>query len=374
MNVTTTAYGTWSGGRFMHFGECLEEARLEKLIQSAYEKGIRTFVTSDVYGTGRADDMLGKALKGIDRDSYCLVGLLGHDIYEGQRQGAKGYQRFTNPELRGKDGYADYLQMATEKCAERCGTDRLDMVMLHNPDSIGYTDPAVWDAMDSLKEKGLIELVGIAPGPANGFVMDLIYCFEKFGDRIDWAMVILNPLEPWPMRHVLPVAEAKNIDVITRVVDYGGMFHDIMRPGHEFKDGDHRAYRPAGWVDHAHAKLERMREIAKGHGLTLLQLACQWDLAQPAVKSVAPTLIQEVGEGVKSIEEELDELAALPEKVLLTKEEIAEIEKIGDNEGCMALKGASERNAPEEGETADSWPVRPELLEIASRFGINPSW
>jgi len=358
----------------MHFGECLEEDRLIQLTRSAYEQGVRTFVTSDVYGTGRADEMLGKALKGLDRDTYCLVTLLGHDIYDGQRQGAKGYQRFTNPELRGPEGYAEYMQRATQKCAERCGTDHFDMVMLHNPDSIGYTNPAVWEAMATLKEKGLSELVGIAPGPANGFVMDLIHCFENFGEQIDWAMVILNPLEPWPMRHVLPVAEQQKIDVITRVVDYGGMFHDIMRPGHQFKDGDHRAYRPQGWVDHAHVKLERLREIAKAHDLTLLQLSCQWDLAQPAVKSVAPTLIQEAGEGVKSIEEELKELAALPEKILLTQDEIAEIEKIGDNEGCMALKGASERNAPEDGETPDSWPVRPELLEVANRFGLNPGW
>ena len=158
------------------------------------------------------------------------------------------------------------------------------------------------------------------------------------------------------------------------MVDYGGMFHDVMRPGHQFKDGDHRAYRPAGWVDHAYEKIERYRKIADRHDLTLLQLSCQWDLAQPAVKSVVPTLIQEAGPDVKSIEEELAELAALPEEIRLTAEEIAEMEKIGDNEGCMALKGASERYADQEAPLPDAWPVRPELLEIATRFGINPSW
>ena len=199
----------------MHFGEALEEDRLERLIQTAYEKGVRTFITSDVYGVGRADEMLGRALKGIDRNTYCLASMLGHDVYEGKRDGAKGYARFTNPDLRGEDGYADYMKMASEKCLERCGAEKFDLVMLHNPDQTGYTSPAVWEAMDNLKAIGLTEQIGVAPGPANGFVMDLIHCFEKFGDRIDWAMVILNPLEPWPMRHVLPVAQEKNIDVIT---------------------------------------------------------------------------------------------------------------------------------------------------------------
>lgn len=374
MNLTTTAFGTWSGGRYMHFGEQLSDERIENLIRLSYEKGIRSFITSDVYGTGKADEMLARALKGYGRNTYCLVGLLGHDIYEGVRQGSKGYPRFTDPALRGEDGYEGYLKMASEKCLERCGTDRFDMVMLHNPDNIGYTSEAVWSAMESLKTAGLTERIGIAPGPANGFVMDLIHCFENFGDRIDWAMVILNPLEPWPMRHVLPVAEKKNIEVVTRVVDYGGVFHDVMRPGHKFRDGDHRAFRPEGWVDHAYEKVTRFREIADRHGLTLLQLACQWDLAQPAVRSVVPTLIQEYGEGVKSIEQEVEELAALPEKVRLTPDEIEEISRLGDNTGCMMLKGASHRNGEEQGMLPDAWPVRPELLEVAGRFGLNPAW
>ncbi|MEM7014713.1 MAG: aldo/keto reductase [Verrucomicrobiota bacterium] len=373
MNLTQTAFGTWSGGRYMHFGEVLEEERLANLMRQSHEVGVRTFVTSDVYGKGRADELLGQALDGFDRDSYSLVGTVGHDIYNGFREGSKGYQRFTDPKLRDESGYADYLQMATEKELERCRASKFDLVMLHNPDEVGYSNPAVWDAMDTLKEKGLTERIGIAPGPANGFVMDLIHCFENFGDRIDWAMLILNPLEPWPMRHVLPVAARKNVDVLTRVVDYGGMFHDIMRPGHVFKDGDHRAYRPEGWVDHAYPKIERFREIAAGHDLTLLQFSCQWNLAQPSVKSVAPTLIQEPG-AEKSIEEELNELGALPSEIRLTDEEIAEIESIGDNEGCMALKGSSERHSPDDEPRPDTWPVRPELLDIAARFELNPAW
>ncbi|MEM1294357.1 MAG: aldo/keto reductase [Verrucomicrobiota bacterium] len=374
MNLTTTAFGTWSGGRFMHFGEQLDVARIEKLVQQSWELGVRTFATSDVYGVGRADELLGRALKGIDRSSYCIAGMLGHDIYDGVRQGSKGYPRFTDPALRGEEDYEAYLKKAAEKSLERCDTDYFDLVMLHNPDSIGYTSPAVWDAMEALKSAKLTERIGIAPGPANGFVLDLIDCFEKFGERMDWAMLILNPLEPWPQCHVLPTAEKQGVDVITRVVDYGGMFHDVMRPGHQFKDGDHRAYRPKGWVEIASEKIEKFREIGDRHDLTLLQLACQWNLAQPAVKSVVPTLIQEGHEGAKTVEEELEELSKVTGEVVLSADEIAEIQQIGDNTGCMALKGASERYADLEAPLPDQWPVRPELLEVASRFQINPAW
>ena len=81
MDVTRTAYGTWSGGRFMHFGEPLPEDRYLNVIRFAYERGIRTFMTADVYGNGQADELLGRALEGISRESYCLVGAVGHDFY-----------------------------------------------------------------------------------------------------------------------------------------------------------------------------------------------------------------------------------------------------------------------------------------------------
>ena len=50
--------------------------------------------------------MLGSALAGVDRDSYCLIGAIGHDFYAGERDGAKGFPRFTDPRLREEDGYA----------------------------------------------------------------------------------------------------------------------------------------------------------------------------------------------------------------------------------------------------------------------------
>ena len=54
-------------------------------------------ITADVYGTGDADRAVGAALDGLDRSSYRLVGMIGHDFVRGERQGAKGFPRFTDP-------------------------------------------------------------------------------------------------------------------------------------------------------------------------------------------------------------------------------------------------------------------------------------
>jgi aryl-alcohol dehydrogenase-like predicted oxidoreductase len=343
------AVGTWSGGRFMRFGEAIDDERLTALLRPG--DGIDTVLTADTYGSGEADELLGRALRGIQRESYCLVGAVGHDFYEGEREGSKGFPRFTDPRLRGAEQYASYLRMATERSLERVGVDRFDLLLLHNPDRIGYTSPAVWEGMAALRDAGLTRMLGVAPGPANGFTLDLIDCLERFGELVDWAMVILNPLEPWPGELVLPAAQRYGVDLITRVVDYGGLFWDDVRPGHAFAQHDHRAFRPDGWVQ------------------TTMQLACQWNLAHYRVRCTVPTLIEEP-DAEKPIEAKRAELAGVPRELVLSDDELAEIRALGDNTGSMALKGASPQF---EGEPqADRWPMTSELRELAARWAIEP--
>ncbi len=372
MNITRTAYGTWNGGRYMNFGEAINEERFDACIRRAYEAGIRTFMTADVYGSGAADEALGRALKGVPRDTYCLVGIIGHD-YAAARDGSKGFPRFTDPRLRQPRDFPDYVKMATERQLRSLGTDRLDCLMLHNPDSTGYSQDSVWKAMVGVQDQKMTDMLGIAPGPANGFTLDIILSFERFGALMDWAMIILNPLEPWPGQMALGAAEKHGVDLITRVVDHGGLFHDDVRPGHIFGPRDHRTFRPAGWVENGSAKLDAIRSIAEKHGLTMMQLASIWNLSQSPVKSVIPTLIQEVpqtnGVTVKTIEEKIAELAATP-NITLSADEVAHISKLGNNKGCMDLKGG---NPSFTGDPApDRWELTPDLLDVAARWGIEP--
>jgi aryl-alcohol dehydrogenase-like predicted oxidoreductase len=364
-----TAIGTWSGGRFLHFGETVEEERLEDVLRPG--NGIDTMLTADTYGQGAADSLLGRALAGVPRDDYCLVGAVGHDFYEGERDGPRGFPRFTDPRLRGEGEYAAYLRMAAERSLERLDASSFDLLLLHNPDRIGYSSEGVWDGMEALRDAGLTAQIGVAPGPANGFTLDLIACLERFGERIDWAMIILNPFEPWPGELCLEAAERHDVKVITRVVDYGGLFWGDLRPGIELARGDHRAFRPEGWIEAGLERLERVLPYAERTSLTPIQLACQWNLAHPAVECVVPTLIQEAGPSARPVEEQRAELAALPAEQRLSDEDVAAIRAIGDNTGCMALKGASPQHEGEE--RPDRWPLSDELSETGARWGIDPA-
>jgi aryl-alcohol dehydrogenase-like predicted oxidoreductase len=353
----------------MHFGAPLDDDRLISLLTP--DETIRTMITADAYGAGEADAMLGRAIRGRARSEMCVVGAVGHDFYTGERDGAKGFPRFTDPRLRDAAGYADYLRMATERSLERCGIEQFDLLLLHNPDRIGYTSQAVWEGMAALREHGLARMIGLAPGPANGFTLDVIDCIERFGALIDWAMIILNPLEPWPGELCLGAAAANDVKVITRVVDYGGLFFDDLYPGQELLPGDHRGFRPAGWVEAGRARLEAMRPIAERSGLTMIQLACQWNLAHAPVECVAPTLIQEAGPRARTIEDKRAELAALPAEPRLSAEDVDTIGSIGDNTGSMALKGANPQHDGEE--RPDRWTMDERLHGVARRWSIEPS-
>jgi hypothetical protein len=113
-----------------------------------------------------------------------------------------------------------------------------------------------------------------------------------------------------------------------------------------------------------------MRPIAERAGLTMIQLACQWNLAHEAVSCAAPTLIQEVGPHARPVEDKRAELAELPAEVRLTDADVQEIRALGDNSGCMALKGASPQYSGEE--RPDRWSLDERLEDVARRWGIEP--
>lgn len=166
-----------------------------------------------------------------------------------------------------------------------------------------------------------------------------------------------------------PSGKAHDIRILTRVVDYGGIFHDDVRPGHSFGPQDHRAFRPAGWVEAGVEKLIHLRPIAAKHNLTPLQLAAAWNLAQPAVESVIPTLIQEIGDGSRTIESKVDDLAGVKRGNLST-DELERIAHLGNNFGSMALKGAKRGHTTDP--LPDQWNLDADLESVAERWGIHP--
>ena len=64
---------------------------------------------------------------------YCLIGAIGHDFYKGQRQGSRGFPRFTDPALRSARDYGDYLRMAARLAELIQNADGLDLARAKTP-------------------------------------------------------------------------------------------------------------------------------------------------------------------------------------------------------------------------------------------------
>ena len=256
-------------------------------------------ITADAYGAGEADTLLGRALAGVPRAEYALAGAVGHDFYEGERDGAKGFPRFTDPRLRGPGGLRR-LPAHGGRAQPRALRGRL-----LRPAAAPQPRPArvrvrrrSGRRCASCATRAWRGALGVAPGPANGFTLDMIGCFERYGELIDWAMLILNPFEPWPGELALGGGRAQQRE--------GGHARGGLRrplPRRRAARARVRARRPprlparAAGSRRGASGSSGIRPIADRHGLTPLQLACAWNLAHDAVECVAPTLIQEPGAG-----------------------------------------------------------------------------
>ena len=263
--------------------------------------------------------------------------------------------------------------MATERSLERCGVDAFDLLLLHNPDRTGYTSEAVWDAMAArARRRADRAQLGVAPGPANGFTLDLIDCFERFGERIDWAMVILNPLEPWPGELVLDAAARHDVraDHARRRLRRAVLGRRAARPRVPALRPPRASARRAG-SSAGGSGWSAMRPIAERHGLTMLQLACQWNLAHAAVHCVAPTLIQEAGRRRAADRGQARRARRRPRR---GRAHAPMRSRRSARSATTPARWRSRAPRPSTRATPqpDRWSITAELTAVAGRWGIDP--
>ena len=186
--------------------------------------------------------------------------------------------------------------------------------------------------------------LGVAPGPANGFTLDVIDCLERFGELIDWAMVILNPLEPWPGELCLAAAARHDVQRhhARRRLRRAVLGRRPPRPRVRRRATTACSARRAGSRRAARSS-SALRPIAERHGLTPLQLAAQWNLAHEAGRAASCRRSSRSPARPRRSRTSAPSCSPRPPRSSLDDAEVAEIRAIGDNTGSMALKGADAR-------------------------------
>ncbi len=291
-------------------------------IHRALELGINFIDTSDNYGLGHAEEIVGKAVKGR-RDKLILATKGGTPWDE---QG-----RVTN------DCRAETIAKAVEESLRRLGTDWIDLYQIHVPDpTTPFEETAL--ALEKLVRAGKIRYAGLS----NFWAADL----EEW---LSNGEIVANQM-PYNFLHrdieeeVLPLCQEKAIGVIAYTPLLMGLFAGRLAKDARFGEGDHRSAYPQFQGKPLHQSLDlvdRLRPLAKELGLAMAQPALRWAISRPGVTCAIP--------GAKH-PEQVEENAGAGERAL-TEEELREIDRILDEKKvetprAMPMKVAEVREGP----------------------------
>jgi D-threo-aldose 1-dehydrogenase len=255
-----------------------------RTVEHAWQLGVRYFDVAPLYGYGAGERRLGAALEGRPRDAYALstkVGRLvrpadrlppGADIDHqalGDRDDA--YYADIGDRRIVFDYSADGVRRSLDESLERLGTDRIDLVLIHDPDdhwpaAIGEAYPA----LHRLREQGVVRAIGVG---MNQSAMLARFAREA---EIDAVLVAgrYTLLDQEALPELLPLCLERHISVLIGGVMNSGVLAD-PHPGATFNYGPADA-----------AVVERARGLAEAcarHDVPLRAAAMQFPFAHPAV-------------------------------------------------------------------------------------------
>ncbi|WP_350274130.1 aldo/keto reductase [Kribbella sp. HUAS MG21] len=254
------------------------EADAVAAVDAAWDEGWRYFDTAPHYGLGLAEERLGLALRSRPRDEYVLSSKVGRIIYEASDAATddEGFDISTTRRRRW-DFSRDGVLRSIEDSLRRIGTDRLDVVFVHDPDD--HYDEAVATAFPTLielREQGVIGAIGSG--------MNQSAMLTRFVRELDIDVIMLagryTLIDPDGLDDVLPACVENDVQVVAvGVFNSGLMSQPRPAPGTTFN------YEPAAQtlVD----KANKLADVCEAHGTTLPAAALAFPLFHPAVAGIA---------------------------------------------------------------------------------------
>jgi aryl-alcohol dehydrogenase-like predicted oxidoreductase len=262
--ISVVGFGSWEAGG-SGWGEDVPEDRTIEAIRTGIGSGMTWVDTAEIYGGGRSEEIVGRAVKGYD-DTLIFTKLApkgsgsGYDS-AGVRRGAEGSLR-------------------------RLGRDVIDLYQLHWPDrSVDISE--TWNAMAELVEDGLVRFIGV-----SNFSQSLIEKCEAIR-HVDSLQPEFSMLHRDGREDLLPFCERNG----TGVIAYGPLAFGILTgrfdANTKFDESDWRGGgHGVGYYDELFAPgrfdkqleiVDRLRPIADRAGVSLSQLAIAWVIHQEGV-------------------------------------------------------------------------------------------
>lgn len=293
VHITPILMGTWQAGKKMWVG--IEDADSIKTIRAAFEAGITTIDTAEVYGEGHSEQIVAEALSDVrDQVEYATKVFSNHLKY-------------------------DQVIAACDRSLKNLKTDYIDLYQIHWP-SGSFNSQIVpiaetMNALNDLKAQGKIRAIGV-----SNFSRTQLAEAAQYG-RIDSLQPPYSLFWRQVEKDAMPYCVENNISILAYSPLAQGLLTGKFSPGHQFDPGDNRAQNKLFQGEnfqHAAQALEKLRPIAERHNCTLAQLALAWLIAQPQTNAIA---------GARYPQQAKDN--ALAVDVKLSADEIAQIDAIG---------------------------------------------
>ena len=278
--VSEIGFGAWTIALDWWGGRKIDDKDAIKMLKRAFDLGINFFETSDVYGKGRSERLIGEAFKGVNREEVIYSTKWGYDIYGAEQVGHNELPQKHDP---------SFLNYALQESIKRLQTDFVDVYSLHNPKMNAIQDDLLFETLNKIRNKGKIKSYGVALGPAIGWKEEGILSMEK--RDVTCLQSVYNLLEQDPLKDFFQIAEGNDVGLMARVPDASGVLTGKVKMDTVFDKNDHRSTRKKEWIVQALKKIEYIKPIADSYGWTITELAIKFVLSHHKIASVLPTVV-----------------------------------------------------------------------------------
>lgn len=305
VEITAITFGAWAVGGWMWGGT--DEEQSIAAIRKAVELGVTSIDTAAVYGFGRSEEIVAKAIEPYKREDLQILTKFGlrWDITEPAPKRWDTTGRDGKPAVVSHWAKADGIIYECEQSLKRLKTDYIDVFQQHWPDPGTPVDESA-QALTKLLEQGKIRAAG-----ESNFSVELL-------DEISRQVPIASNQPPYSMvkrdieNDVLPYCVENDISVIVYSPLQRGLLTGKITPGYQFNGDDHRAASPlfkGENLTRVNAFLDKIRPIAEAHHATLAQLVISWTLHRPGITAVlvGARSPQQAEENTKAFDIELTE-------------------------------------------------------------------
>lgn len=293
IQITPIIMGTWQAGKRMWVG--IEDAETVKAMRAAFEAGITTFDTAEVYGEGHSEQIIGQALSDVRSQVVYASKVFANHLK------------------------SDLVIEACDRSLKNLNTDYIDLYQIHWPAGTWNSElvpiAETMDALNKLKEQGKIRAIGL-----SNFSCAQIAEAAQYG-RIDSLQPPYSLFWRWVEKEAMSYCVEHHISILAYSSLAQGILTGKFGPDHKFEEGDHRAKNKLFIkenYDRVQTALDRLRPIADRHQTSLGNLALAWLIAQPQTNAIV---------GARDTKQAADNAKAA--EVKLSEEDLKEIDAIG---------------------------------------------